>query len=168
MCDPASLFLASSVASAGMGAVSSLQAGKAEDAAAKSNASAARAQGQLAVQKGVFDAEESKKRFEKNKGVVESRIATSGIDAASFYDILSDDAAEAALEQSAIRTGAKNNQNTQEFNARNMEAQGKAAKSASYMKAGASVIGAVGSYASGGGFKSGSGVNFGDAFSFIR
>lgn len=142
------------VASAGIGVMSSLQQGKAAMAAAQTNAAGLRSQAVSAENKAAADAAQSRTRYERDKGVVESRIGTTGIDAGSFSDVLADDASEAALERALIRASGKAAANNLNFQAEAALAQGRDAKRASYLNAASSVVGAFSSA-----FKPGSGIS---------
>lgn len=59
------------------------------------------------MKKAAFDIETSKRAAGRQAGTVRAKVATSGFSQESFSEVLADDAAEAALEQSAIRYTAE-------------------------------------------------------------
>lgn len=82
--------------------------GMAEARVRNENAAIQDHQADLRIQKGEFDAAQAERRFERQQGEVVAQAGKSGVDAASFYDVLNDDASEAALEREAIRYTARN------------------------------------------------------------
>lgn len=139
MCDIATGIMA---VSAAMGAAGALHEGAAADAAGKGEAALYRAQAASRLQKAEYDAELSRRKYERSKGTVEARAAGEGVDMQNFYDILADDAEEAALERAAIRWSAQSESAMLEYQAGAAERRGKDAKTASYFKAAGAVVGA--------------------------
>lgn len=105
MCmDPVSVMTIGAV----VGAAGSLHAGASKASQARGEAALYESQAAARIQKAEFDAETSRRRYERNKGAVEARAAGTGLQMENFYDILADDSAEAALERAAIRWSAQN------------------------------------------------------------
>lgn len=142
MCvDPVTLAIMG--ASAAVGVVGAAQTSKSQQAAAYANAQQVEEQAAERIKKGEFDAAESAREAFRQRGVVSARIGDSGIDAASFSDIMADDASEAALEREAIRYSSKAEANLLRRQGANFRTQAKDAEKAGYINAATAVVGAA-------------------------
>lgn len=103
-----------------LGGFSAMKTGRAQAAQLQQQA-------QLRQAKAQFDSEMVMRRFERNRGSKLAGIAATGISAESFYDVLADDAAEAALEREAIKFGATADVANLQARANDVRAQGDAA-----------------------------------------
>lgn len=139
MCEVAT---ALAVGSAAVGAAGAMHGGRAAESQAESQAALFRAQAAARIQKGEFDAEMARRRWVRNEGTVVARAAGEGINMANFYDVLDDDAKEAALERAAIRYTAQSEAAMLEYQATDAVRRGKDAKTASYFQAAGAVVGA--------------------------
>ena len=137
MCDIATGLMG---ASAVIGAAGALKSGTAAKNQADSEAALYRSQQAARLQKAEFDVETARRKYERNRGTVEARAADTGIDSANFYDILADDAEEAALERAAIRYTGKNEAAMLEYQASAASRRGKDAQTASYFNAAGAVV----------------------------
>lgn len=122
MCmDPISVMTVGAV----VGAAGSLHAGASKSSQARGEAALYESQAAARIQKAEFDAETSRRRYERNKGSVEARAAGTDLAMENFYDVLADDAAEAALERAAIRWSAQNEATMLQYQASSARARAK-------------------------------------------
>jgi hypothetical protein len=139
MCEPASIMTAvsvgstiagtaASVVSAGSQVAGSLHAGEMKSGIASANARLFDEQAKARIEKGKFDAQTAMRNYSRAKGTALSRIASSGVSAQSFYDVLADDAAEAALQRKAIKYGAQAEADNLRFQAAGQRLEARAAK----------------------------------------
>jgi hypothetical protein len=103
------------------------------------NAAALESSAAQRLEKAKYDVEQADRRYRRQAGSVEALIGTTGIGISSFLDVLSDDAAESALEKKAIKLGAQVEANNLRFQA---EGQKRSASGA-ILEAGLGVAGAV-------------------------
>lgn len=138
MCPPVGLVLAAGTALSAVGQISS---GVAARQSADANAAMLRARAVDVEQKARYDIDQLKREFSRKQGTTLAKVAGSGLNAATFADILADDAAEAFLEQKAVRYGAEiekaglNNQATMQ------KAEGRNAQTAGFISAAGTVAG---------------------------
>ncbi len=99
MCDPFSFAATISAASAVMKGVGGALSGFA-------NADALEGQAKARQEKAKYDIEQAERKFQRVQGTAINAAASTGIDMRSFYDVLTDNKSEAALEQAAIKWGA--------------------------------------------------------------
>jgi hypothetical protein len=133
-------------AQAVVGVAGSLSAGSAQAKAHAANAAALEVQRQNRLEKARFDVEQHDRKFRRASGSRDALIGTTGIDAQSFSDVRTDDAAESALEKAAIMWSAQNEANMLQFQADAQRRQGKDAKTASYFNAASAALSAMGGY----------------------
>ena len=95
------------------------------------------------IEKGEFDAAQSRRRFNRQQGETIAAIGTTGVDASSFLDVLMDDASEAALEREAIRHTARAEADQLRFQGREQRRAAKGAVIGSLVGAAASVVNSV-------------------------
>lgn len=138
MCDPASIAI-------GIGGVTSaagsIWKGSAESKAYTARAAELEQQAALRVQKGEFDADQSARKFERTRGGAYAGIGNTGLDIASFSDVLADSAIEAALEQKVIRFQAQQEAANLRAQAAQSRSAAKAAKTGSFFSAAGSLFG---------------------------
>jgi len=120
-----------------LGGISSYQTGKA-------NEKALNAQADARLEKGKYDTEQADIRFRREQGKVLAGIGTSGVDARSFLDVLTDDAAESSLEKQSIKFGATVDSNNLRYQGKVQRAQGKAALIGSIFSAAGTVASGYG------------------------
>lgn len=140
MCDPVSLTVGATVVKTGLSVAGSLAAGSAKDGAAKANASLLDEQAKSRLEKGKYDEEIARRQYGRALGTNLAKIAGSGVDARSFYDVLADDAMEAALQRKSIRYGANAEAKNLRFQAAGQRAEGRDARRASFIQAGTAVV----------------------------
>ena len=99
MCDPMTALM---VAGTALKAGGSVMEGNASAKAAKENARQAEYAKIRVDQKAAVDVDAASREFALASGANQARIGASGVAATSFYDILADDAAQAALEVQKI------------------------------------------------------------------
>lgn len=126
----------------GISAAGSIAGGISANKTAKANAAALEEQARLRQEKGKYDIETQDRQFRRQQGKVLSAVGASGVSAASFLDILADDAAESALEKQAIKFGADADSSNLKRQASIQRQQGRAAMIGS-------IFSAAGSLASG-------------------
>jgi hypothetical protein len=127
-------------ASAAIGVAGAFQAGSSAKNQADGEAALYRAQAAARLAKAEFDAETSHRKYRREKGQVEARASGSGVSLESFYDVMNDDAMEAALERAAIRWSAQSEASMLEYQASAAERRGKDTKTASYINAVGAVV----------------------------
>jgi len=87
----------------------------------RANAAALETAAAQRLEKAEFDVETVDRRARRQAGAVRNRIGTTGIDIASFSDVLADDARESALEKKAIRVSAEIDAQNLRFQAAGMK-----------------------------------------------
>lgn len=128
--------------SAAVGAAGALHAGRASRKQADSESALYQAQAAARLQKAEFDAETSRRKWVRQEGAVVNRAASTGIDTTNFYDVLADDAQEAALERAAIRWSAKSEAAMLQYQADAAQRRGRDAQTASYFNAAGAALNA--------------------------
>ena len=124
-------------------AVGRLFAGFSEAKARNTSAALFDQQAIARIEKGEFDANASERRFRRQQGETVAAIGTTNINETSFYDVLMDDAAEAALERKAIRYTANAEAGQLRFQGQQQRAAAKGAIIGSYFGAAGAVVSSV-------------------------
>lgn len=143
MCEIATGIL---VVSAAIGAASSLKAGASAKSQADGEAALYQSQKAARLEKAEFDVATAERKYRRQAGQVVSRAGGSGISLDSFYDVLNDDAEEAALERAAIRWTANSEAKMLDYQSNAATSKGEDAQSASYINAAGAVVSAFGKY----------------------
>ncbi len=128
--------------SAAVGAAGALHSGAAAKRQADSEAALYQAQAAARLQKAEFDIETARRKHVRQSGTVVARASSTGINTDNFYDVMADDAAEAALERAAIRWSSKAEARMLEYQAESAQRRGKDAQTASYFNAAGAVVNA--------------------------
>ena len=119
----------------GVEAAGSLWAGAQSAKASKAKAEALERQAALRIEKGIFDSSEAGTKYQRSRGSAVSMIGNTGLDIASFSDVLADAAIESALEQKVIMFQAEQEAANLRAQAQQARDEAKAAKTGSIFKA---------------------------------
>lgn len=135
MCEPVSMGTAL-VTGAGMAvnaigtakqAKAQIKAGTQQAIVSEANARMLEEQAELRLEKAKFEIDARHRNYRRERGAARAKIASSGVDARSFYDVLLDDAAEAALERKALKWEAEQEAAYLRYQAWGERQEGKAA-----------------------------------------
>ena len=141
MCEPLTGFLILTAASSLMGAAGSIQQGQAEQEAADYNADVARQSAQASLDKADYDETIHREKVRKLLSSQRAAYGAAGVDmAGSPLLVLEDTAAQGELDAKAIRYGGEVEAKQKLSQAEIYELTGKNAKTASYYKAGTSLL----------------------------
>lgn len=135
--------------SAGVGAYSAIQQGKAQEDAAKYSAAVDRNNAILASQKSQYEADRQRKRNLILRGKQQAAYAKSGVEiTGSPEDVMFDSAIEGNLDILATRYAGEISTRDYEGRARLQDLRGSQAASSSYFNAGSSILSGAGQAAS--------------------
>jgi hypothetical protein len=134
--------LALSAASAGIGAYSSIQQGKAQEDAAKFNAAVARNNAIASQEQAQFDADRIRNKNRKVLGLQRAALAANGVElTGSAADLMFDSSVQSELEVAAAIYQGKVSAGAQNAQASLYERQGKDARTGSYWSATGTILG---------------------------
>lgn len=130
MCPPAAVAMALvTVASTAVSVVGTLGSAKAASQTANINAQALETQAAYREEKAKYDSEQALTRYQRVRGAQVATAATTGLDIASFSDVMADSAMESALEVKAIKYQGTLEANNLRFQASGERAEATNAKS---------------------------------------
>lgn len=137
------------IASAGFGAYSAIQQGKAQEAAEKYNAAVSRNNAQMAADKARFEADRVRKRNLLLRGRQRAAFAKSGVDiSGSPEDVLFDSEIEGQLDLLAVKYTGEVTSRAHASQAELHKTAGRNAVTNSYFNAGGSILSGAGQVAS--------------------
>lgn len=131
MCPPAVIAVGLAVASTAAGIAGAIGSAKAASKTAQVNAQSIDNQAAYREEKAKFDASQALTRYQRVRGAQIATAASTGLDIASFSDVMADSAMESALELKAIKY-----QGTLEANNLRFQASGQRAEAANAKGAG--------------------------------
>jgi hypothetical protein len=134
----------------------------AQGKAHKANAAMLERQAEQRLDKAHSDVLDARVNFERHAGRTNALVAASGIDRASFADLLLDDAIQARLERERIAQGGEVDASNLRYRAASERSAGRNAVTAGYINAASSVVGGFKPYV---GPSARAGVSIGGPFS---
>jgi len=108
--------------------------------AADTNAAMLKVRAGQVEEKAKYDIDQLRRTFERDQGTKISKIAGSGLNLATFSDILADDELESFLERKAVRVGADIEKQDLRNQARAVKAEGRNARTSAFISAAATGV----------------------------
>jgi hypothetical protein len=142
--DPLSLAILG--VSTGLKMFGSIFAGNTEAAQAEANAALFEAQARARMAKARFDADKSRRDYERHAGKVQASIGKSGVDARNFSDIMADDAMEGALERAAIMWSGRTEADFLRYQGQVQQFNASAARTSGYIGAATAFVNGISSF----------------------
>jgi hypothetical protein len=139
--------IGAAVASAAIGVVGTLGNAKSVSETAQVNAHALDTQAAYREEKAKYDSAQALTRYQRVRGAQIASAASTGLDIASFSDVMADSAMESALEIKAIKYQGHLEAQNLRFQASGKRTEAENALAAGYLNAGSAVIGAAGKMA---------------------